>query len=267
MQSSAAKSAAQTQAQAAEQGQALQAQEAQNALNFNQQQWATSQNNLAPFVGTGQQALGQLSTAFANGGPQWTQQFQAPTAAQAEQMPGYQFALQQGENAINASAAARGNVLNPGTSKALGQYAEGLASQNYQNVFNNALTGYQQNYNQFQQGQANIYNRLMGITGVGQASAANAANLSQSAANTGANIALTSGAQQSQELNNAAAAIAAGQVGSANAYGNALNGLGGSATNLLLLSQMMGSGYGGSGAYDPSGDVIHALGSDFGNWG
>lgn len=50
-----------------------------------------------------------------------------------EQDPGYQFRLQQGEQAINRSAAARGGRLGGDTLKALNDYAQGQASQEYGN--------------------------------------------------------------------------------------------------------------------------------------
>jgi len=50
--------------------------------------------------------------------------------------PGYQFALQQGLQGVERSAFARGTGLTGGTLKALMQYAEGLASQTYENRIN-----------------------------------------------------------------------------------------------------------------------------------
>ena len=72
------------QAGAAQTAAQLQAQEAQNALQFQQQEWNTTQANEAPFLKAGQGAVNTLSNQLNSGvyGP-WTQQFQAPTAAQA----------------------------------------------------------------------------------------------------------------------------------------------------------------------------------------
>ena len=140
----------------------------------------------SPYLYAGQQGVGTLSQALSPSGSLsqgWTGQFQAPTAEQAAQTPGYQFALQQGQNAIQSSAAAKGNLLSGGTQKALDQYSQGLASTNYQQTYNNAFQNYQQNYGQFQQNQANQYQRLMGLTGIGTGATSGATGLAQGGAN------------------------------------------------------------------------------------
>lgn len=50
--------------------------------------------------------------------------------------PGYQFRLDQGNKGIEASAASRGGVLSGATMKALSEYNQGQASQEYQNSVN-----------------------------------------------------------------------------------------------------------------------------------
>ncbi|HLJ26556.1 MAG TPA: hypothetical protein VKY85_07585 [Candidatus Angelobacter sp.] len=174
---------------------------------------------------------------------QWPFQFQAPTDVTEQNDPGFQFRLNQGEQALNNSAAARGSLLSGGSAKALQQYAQNYASGEYQNVYNRSLTDYQQAYNQFQQGQANQFNRLASIAGMGQVSAGQLNSAGASAANSVGNTLLTSGAQIGQDLNNAGAARASGYVGQANAYGGGLSSLSnfGSMIPLLsLLSQQQG---------------------------
>ena len=232
--SSAAGNAADTQSQAAVQAAQIQAQSAQNALDFNKQQWATNQNNMQPWLQAGTGAVNQLSALMAPGGSltqQWGQQFQAPSAQQAEATPGYQFTLGQGLQALDRGAAARGNLLTGGTMQAEQQYGQGLASQTYQ-----------QAYNQFQQGQANTYNRLAGLAGTGQTAAQTLGQQGQSAANTNANINLTSGQQQGNALQNAAAATASGYVGAGNAWSGALGNTASSLSNAFLLNNLMNSG-------------------------
>ncbi len=60
--------------------------------------------------------------------------------------PSYQWRLGQGLNAVQSSAAANGLLGSGGTMKALNNYAQGAASQEFQNQFNrqNALAGYAQ---------------------------------------------------------------------------------------------------------------------------
>lgn len=242
-------SAAGTQANAAENAQQLQAQEAQNALNFQEQEFATQQANEAPWLQQGQQAVSQLGQLAGPGGLQpWNQQFQAPTAEQAAQTPGYQFQLQQGEQALQNSAAAKGDLLSGNTGAALEQYGQGLASTNYQQVYNNALTQYQQSYNQFQQNQANQFNRLASVAGLGQTAAGQLGQTGQAAAQNVGNISLTSGAQQGQDIQNAAAAQASGYVGTANAIGGGIGNIG----QYALLSQLLGQ-QGGFNEFGPGG--------------
>ena len=243
--------AASTQAGAAENAQQLQAQEAQNALNFQEQQYNTEQQQAAPFLKAGTQAENTLSSLTSTPGQglltPWNQQFQAPTAAEAAATPGYQFQLQQGEDALQNSAAARGGLLSGGTAKSLDQYSQGLASTDYQQVYNNAFQNYLQNYNQFQTNQGNEYNRLAGLAGAGQQQVATSGQLGQQAANTNANINLTTGAQQGQDIQNAGAATASGYAGGANALGAGVSGLAGQ----LSLMQLLNGGGGGGSNYVP----------------
>ena len=223
------------QAGAANNAQALQAQEAQNALNFQEQQYNTQQTNEAPWIQAGQGAVGQLAGIAANQQP-WTGSFQAPTAAQAAQTPGYQFQFQQGENALQNSAAAAGGLTTGATGAALQQYGQGLASTDYQQVYNNAFQNYQQGYQQFLNNQNTQFNQLASVAGLGQNATQSAGQTGQAAANNVGNISLTSGAQQGQQINNAAAANASGYVGAGNAAASGINGVSQALTLQSILS-------------------------------
>lgn len=214
---------------------------------------------LTPNIGGGQQAAtgaGQNTgidpaTGFqtgAGGGygslsQGWNQEFQAPTAAQAAQTPGYQFALQQGQQALQNSAAAKGGLLSGNTAEALDQYSQGLADSNYQQTYNNALGQYQTAYNQFQNNQANTYNRLAGLAGTGQTAAGQLNSAGQAAASNIGNISQTAGQQIGQSAQNAGAATASGYVGQANAINSGIGSGVGSVQQGILLSQLLnGSG-------------------------
>jgi len=71
--------------------------------------------------------------------------------------PSYDFIKGEGEKAIERAMAAKGQTYSPATEKALMEYGKDLASTEYGRAFDR--------YNVEQQ---NIYNRLMGLTGVGQ---------------------------------------------------------------------------------------------------
>jgi hypothetical protein len=71
--------------------------------------------------------------------------FSAPTLAEAQAQPGYAFGLQQGQDALQNSAAARGTLRGGGTLKDLFGYTNAAAEQNYGNVFNQNLSSYNTN--------------------------------------------------------------------------------------------------------------------------
>lgn len=205
----------------------------QQAQSFMQGQEKQGLENYQPFLQGGQQAMGTLSSLLGTPGQgllqPWTGTFQAPTAAQAEATPGYQFQLQQGLGALQNSAAGKGSLLSGRTLADLNNYAQGVASTNYQNVFNNALTGYQTSYNSFLNNQNNAYQRLLGTSQLGLGAAQGSGNL---ISGIGGDIASLLGQQ--------GAAKAAGTIGSANAIGSILPGIANAGYNYLGLQSLNG---------------------------
>jgi len=234
--------AANAQAGAANNAAKLQYNLGEQALNQNQSQFNTTQQNIAPWLQAGTQGVNSLASLLSNPGQglltPWTQQFNAPTAAQAQATPGYQFAQQQGQNAIQNSAAAQGGLLSTGAQKTLDQYSQGLADSTYQQTYNNALTQYQQSYNIFQGNQTNTFNRLAALSGAGQTAAQNLGQLSQQASNTNANISGTTGQQVGGSMMAAGAANASGYAGIANAVNGGIN----SINQFAMLSSLLGGG-------------------------
>jgi hypothetical protein len=234
--SSAASNAAKEQEQAEQKG-----------INFLGQEQQQGMANYSPYLSAGSTASGTLSSLLGTPGSglltPWSQQFTAPTAAQAAQTPGYQFQLQQGLNAAQNSAAGQGSLLSGRTLADLNNYAQGTASTNYQNTFNNALTQYNSAYNTFQNNQNNEYSRLMGVSGQGLTAAQGAGGL---LSNLGGDTASLMAGQ--------GAAAAAGTIGSANAWSGALSGVGNAATNMMMLSQLNGMGTSGGGGFLPAAD-------------
>lgn len=224
MGSSAASSAAQTQAQAAEQAAQLQYQAETNALDFDKQVYSNAQGYFAPFQSQGNVALGQLAQGSAPGG-----QFNStPTSAQVmAQDPGYQFNLQQGQQAVQRAEAAGGNVGSGGALKAASQYAT-----------NYTTNAYGQAYNQFMNTRQANYGNLMSIAGLGEQASMAASNAGTGAASNFSNTSLAGANAQGNDLTSGAAASAAGTIGAANAWGGALGGVGNSASNYLMLGQL-----------------------------
>lgn len=195
--SEAAKTAAQTQADAARQSADLQR---YIFDTLNQQQ--------GPYREAGYSALKDIQTQL----PYLTSKF-TPEDFAAGIDPGYAFRLKQGQMAAERAGNLKGMTGNVLTG--LQDYTQGLASQEYANAFNRNLAQKQ-----------NIYNTLAGIAGIGQ----NAQGQTTQAAGTyGTNVA--------NLLTGGAAAQAAGQVGQANALGGALGNVMNTYTLASLLGQ------------------------------
>ena len=140
--------------------------------------------------------------------------------ANLSQTPGYQFQLQQGEQAVADQATATGGVGGGNTLKALTNYGQNLASTTYQQQFNDYMAQQQQQLGALQTAAGSGQNAAAGLAAAGQNNASNVGNL------------LTSGA----------AATAAGQVGAANAITGGINNL----SSNFLLSQLLNNGGGGN---------------------
>jgi hypothetical protein len=205
--SNAANQAASVESQSATQAQNLEKQNQTNAINSQNTATSTNQANEAPYQALGSTSAGQLQSLLGTG-------FTAPTAAQAEQNPGYQFALESGTHALNENGAATGTLMTGTQGTALQQYGQQLGEQNYQQVYNNALQNYMTNYS-----------TLMGGTQVGTNAVSEEGQLGQAGANNLSNVDLTGGQQQAQQINNAAAARASGYLGTAKAWGTAAGGM------------------------------------------
>lgn len=96
----------------------------------NQYQYEQTQKNLAPFIQGGAQAQNSLAQLLGLGG-------QAPDYSVLTESPQYQFALQQGQQALDRDAAARGTLFSGAHTKDAMRFGQGLASQQFQNYFNN----------------------------------------------------------------------------------------------------------------------------------
>lgn len=173
-----------------------------------------TQHNLNPWLNTGTEANKQLADMTGIGGDPRTAYLTKPFDLNDFQAsPSYQFNLQEGENAINKAARARGNYYAPATLRDTARYASGLAS----NEFTNA-------YNRYNTDRGNIWNRMFALSGSGQNAAAQQGAFGANTANNIAGNTIGSGNAQ-----------AAGLVGA----GNAFQAGAGQFTNYMLMRQMM----------------------------
>lgn len=115
------------------------------------------QAGTSPFMQAGAQGLGSLMQYAQGGGPKFS--FDNPQ--QWMNSPAYQFQLQQGFDATQNSAAARGLGDSGNTLKALTQYGQGLASTYYNDAFNRAAQTYGMN-------QQSTLQNLGALIGAGQ---------------------------------------------------------------------------------------------------
>lgn len=159
---------------------------------------AEYQHNIAPYVQAGTGALGTINAVNAG------------DMSAFHQSPGYQFRLDQGMQALDRSAAARGAVNAGGTDADRIAYGQGLGAQEFGDWYN-------RQYNLASLGQ----NAIAGQGSMAQNTASNIGNLLTGAANAQGNAA----------------------INGANAWGSALGGLAG------LAGQYAGgrqSAYGGN---------------------
>jgi hypothetical protein len=208
IQGDAAKSAANTQAGAAN-----------NATQAQLSMFNTTQQNLSPFIKSGTNALGTLNSELGIG-PGGTFNPNAPlvkpfTASDYQQSPGYAWEKSQGIDAVQNSASAGGGIKGGNTLKALDTFGTGLASTDFQQAWQNYMAQQQQQYGM-----------LNNLVGSGQNAAAGLGAIS-------ANV----GGQVGSNIIGAGNARAAGQIGQANAVTGGLNSL----AQIAFLQQNGGS--------------------------
>lgn len=255
---------------AAKDAASIQADAARQAIAAQQQQQQLINTQLQPYQAAGTNALGMLSGGLQPGGAFATSpaaglgaQPTVPTAPTAtiadpnlrnlfQQSPGYQWALGQGIDAIQNSAAGRTGAISGNMLKGLQTFGTGLANQDFYNWaqqyfgnlnqnFGNAYTAYGGQENQWQNlyninrnQQGDVFSRLMGLTQQGQA-----ANALQG----------STGVPLAGNIGNALIGIgnagAGGTVGAANALTGGINqGI----QALLAPSQTFGQGTGNQNA-------------------
>lgn len=188
MQANASNQAAQAQTAAVDKNIALQ-----------EKQDAQRREDSRPWREAGKKALAELQEGIASGKfsmDDW--EFKAD--------PGYQFRLEQGKKALERSASARGNLFSGALGKALTEYGQDFASNEYDRAYARAAGA-----------KATNYNMLAGLAGTGQQQVQFDAGMDQQ----GTNVLI---GQNTAGGN----ALAQGYLGQGQAWGNGLNNLGGS---------------------------------------
>lgn len=192
-----------------------------NALSGTSGTGTTANNGYGDTVNTDTGAYGSL-----------THNFDATDFAN-NMDPAYAWDVQQGQDALQRTQSANGGLLSGASAKAISDYTQNQASNEYQNA-----------YDRYNTNQTNLYNRLAGVSGTGMQGASDVASNGTTAANNASNL-----------ITGAGTAQGAGITGQANA-GNA--GIAGVVQSLGGLSQSQGfnSLFGSGGAdYNNTGGV------------
>jgi hypothetical protein len=103
---------------------------ANKAANTQLQMYNQTRQDLQPYMNTGTSALSQLSSLFGLGAGGSGVPNTAGLTQALTNFPGYQFGLQQGQTALDQSAASQGMVLSGGQLQASQQFGQNYAMQN-----------------------------------------------------------------------------------------------------------------------------------------
>lgn len=158
-------------------GQQMEAMKEQEA--YNRGITADNRSNFSPYVTAGKGFLNQLVGEQSDPNSILNRSFNEQEMLND---PGYQFRLQQGQNALNSSLAAKGGMLSGAALKAAMNYNQGFASQEYGNA-----------YQRFTNDKNNRFQMLSGLAGMG---------LNANAGYAGANMQTQGGTQLSNVLGN-----------------------------------------------------------------
>ena len=226
----ASKKAAKAQEEAAGQASEVAKESTDKQLELMREIWEQQQKDQAPYLQQGQKAIGKLSD-LTLGGDNFQSYLKGRGLGGGQfnvNNPQYQFLQKQGMQALDRSAAARGMGYSGAQMKALNEYGQGLASQQYDKEYNRAAQEY-----------GNYYNRLASLSQGGQQAAQSLGGIGS---NYSANAANTLGSLSSQLQNNigqGANARASGYIGKANAITGGLQGI---TDNLFRAASLFGGG-------------------------
>ncbi len=213
---------------------------ANRAADLQWQEYQQTRADLSPWRTTGGQAVNYLGGILNIPGSAPVD----PTSA-LRATPGYNWAMGQGVDARERSAAARGGLLSTPEQKSLTTFGQGLADQTYQNYLNN----------------------LFNVSGSGLSAAGMAGQAGMNYANQAGMDYMAGGQAQAQGLLNAYNAQQSGYnaLGGGVGMAAALLGSGGRNSPINYLSGLIGntSGYGGGGGgVDLSQNYLAAYGQN-----
>lgn len=239
----ASQKAGQAQSQASMMSAMLQAQQAQQAQAMQERMYREGIERMEPFRQGGVAATNRMLELYGIGGDKNASgygSYARPfSMADYQADPGYAFRVQQGQQAIDRSAAANAGLQSGAALKAAARFGQDMGSQEYGNAYNRFLQ-----QRQFQ---------MQSLQGLASPGAQMASTGAQIGAQTGQNIANTMmmGAQAlGQGYENAGQARASSYMGGASALSGALNGIGQNMMAYGMMSRMRPySGFQGAPTY------------------
>jgi len=172
------------------------------AAQLQDQQYQTTREDYAPYRQAGYNALTQMQA------PSFYKDFKYSNMTSD---PGYSFRLNQGQKAINNSAAARGGLQSGKALKAAAAYGQEMGSQEYNNAYSRYMQSKTQNFNQYAT-----------ISGLGQTANAATTASGTNAANNNALYAINNATNQGNSY-----------LASANAWNSAYQGIGNSLGGMM----------------------------------
>ena len=168
------------------------------------------------------------------------------TGADLATEPGYQFGLNQGQTAIDRSAASRGGLYSGATLKALARFGSDYGGTKYNEAFNRDQVSKNQQFGM-----------LSGVAGTGQTATSQVSSATQNY-----------GTQAGNTITDMGNARASGYVGGANAWTNAIGSGVNNYQQSSLLKQLAGNGRSGYGAgtsgwYNDASDIPMQAGGGY----
>lgn len=185
---------------------------AKKALALQKEMYDTTRGDLSPYRDVGKSGLYSLADLYGlptPNNPNGSKAFNEAALEAFRMSPDYEVARREGIGAIDASAAARGNLLSGGQIKRLAEFGADLGARGF----------------------GSYMSRLQQLAGMGQSAAAQTGSAGQAYASGGANSLLARGEAQ-----------ASGIVGSNNALSE---GIQGAFDNLSFLAKPPAGGSGG----------------------
>ena len=202
--------ASNTQADAAKQASQTQADANRYAADIQYKMFQEQQALEKPWLDVGKNALARLSTGLERGG-----EFGTPfTQTNWQQDPGYAFRLEEGQRALDRSAAARGGLISGNALKAAQRYGQAMGSQEYQNAFD-----------RYYREREAMLNPLQSLARVGQTTAQSLGGAAGRYGESAGALASQTGASSANALMTAGNARASAYQGYGSAAGQGIAGL------------------------------------------